>query len=165
MKHISKNSYETKEALYTDLNRQLSEILADETHWIPNLSNASALFWHILEEINWSGSFIAKQNKLFLGPFQGLPACTGIEFGSGVCGTAASSREIQVVPNVNEFPGHIACDGETKSEIVVPLVWNDEVVGVLDIDSPIFSRFDAEDAKGLEVFAQIILNSINWDEV
>lgn len=165
MKHVHKQNYDSKEALYKDLNQQLKEILADETHWIPNLSNASALLWHVLEDINWAGFYIAKKNKLFLGPFQGLPACTGIEFGSGVCGTAAQTREIQVVENVNEFPGHIACDGETKSEIVVPLIWNDEVVGVLDIDSPIFNRFDQEDAKGLEVFAQLILNSVNWEEV
>lgn len=165
MKHISKKNYATKAELYADLNQQLAEILADETHWIPNLSNASALLWHVLDDINWAGFYIAKKNKLFLGPFQGLPACTGIEFGSGVCGTAALTRETQVVPNVNEFPGHIACDGETKSEIVVPLIWEDEVVGVLDIDSPIYDRFDAEDAKGLEVFAAIILKSVNWEEV
>lgn len=165
MKHVHKKAYATKAALYADLNAQLKEILADETHWIPNLSNASALLWHVLDDINWAGFYIAKKNKLYLGPFQGLPACTGIEFGSGVCGTAASTREIQVVQNVNDFPGHIACDGETKSEIVVPLIWNNEVVGVLDIDSPNFSRFDDADAAGLKTFAELILNSVDWETV
>lgn len=165
MKSISKRDYASKAELYEHLNEQLQAIVEGETHWIPNLSNASALMWHVLEGINWAGFYIARNNKLFLGPFQGLPACTGIEFGTGVCGTAASSQEIQVVPNVHEFPGHIACDGETNSEIVVPLVRDGIVVGVLDIDSPNFSHFDEEDAKGLKTFAEIIVSSINWDEM
>lgn len=164
MKHISKRDYASKAELYAHLNEQLKEVLAGETHWIPNLSNAAALMWHVLDDINWAGFYIARGNKLYLGPFQGMPACTGIEFGTGVCGTAASTQEIQIVPNVHEFPGHIACDGETNSEIVVPLVFEGKVVGVLDIDSPKFSRFDEEDAKGLAIFAELITKSVNWSE-
>lgn len=164
MKHISKRDYANKAELYAHLNEQLREVLEGETHWIPNLSNASALMWHVLEDISWAGFYIARGSKLFLGPFQGLPACTGIPFGDGVCGTAAQTKEIQIVANVHEFPGHIACDSNTNSEIVVPLVYNDQVVGVLDIDSPIFSRFDEEDAKGLAEFAAIVTASVNWEE-
>lgn len=165
MKSISKKTFASKQDLYEDLNQQLKGVLEGETHWIPNLSNASALMWHILDDINWAGFYIARQNKLYLGPFQGMPACTGIEFGSGVCGTAAATKEIQVVPNVHEFPGHIACDCETNSEIVVPLIHEGVVVGVLDIDSPNLGRFDAEDAVGLAEFAKIIVASVNWSEV
>ncbi len=165
MKSINKKSFESKTALYADLNQQLKAVLEGETHWIPNLSNASALLWHLLEDINWAGFYMARQNKLYLGPFQGMPACTGIEFGSGVCGTAAATQEIQVVPNVHEFPGHIACDCETNSEIVVPLIHNGLVVGVLDIDSPSLNRFDEEDAIGLAEFANLLVSSVNWSEV
>ena len=165
MKSISKRDYTSKADLYEHLNEQLISMVEGETHWIPNLSNASALMWHVLEDINWAGFYIARNNKLFLGPFQGLPACTGIEFGTGVCGTAASTQEIQVVANVHEFPGHIACDGDTNSEIVVPLIHNGLVVGVLDIDSPLFNRFDEEDARGLKIFADAIVASINWSEM
>lgn len=165
MKSVTKREYASKAELYEHLNEQLITMVEGETHWIPNLSNAAALMWHVLDHINWAGFYIARNNRLYLGPFQGLPACTGIEFGSGVCGTAASTQEIQVVPNVHEFPGHIACDGETNSEIVVPLIKNGMVVGVLDIDSPEFNRFDEEDAKGLKVFADYIVGAINWDEM
>lgn len=164
MKHISKRTYASKAELYAHLNEQLQEVLEGETHWIPNLSNAAALMWHVLDDINWAGFYIARGNKLYLGPFQGMPACTGIEFGSGVCGTAAATQTTQIVPNVHEFPGHIACDGETNSEIVVPLVHNGVVVGVLDIDSPSLNRFDEEDAKGLAIFAELVTKSVNWSE-
>ena len=164
MKHISKRTYASKAELYAHLNEQLQEVLEGETHWIPNLSNAAALMWHVLDDINWAGFYIARGNKLYLGPFQGMPACTGIEFGSGVCGTAAATQTTQIVPNVHEFPGHIACDGETNSEIVVPLVHNGVIVGVLDIDSPSFNRFDEEDAKGLAIFAELVTKSVNWSE-
>jgi GAF domain-containing protein len=136
--------------------RQL-ESLSDGVDWdITVLSNASALIWDTLEDINWAGFYLMKDGKLLLGPFQGKPACTVIEVGKGVCGTAIAEDKTQLVKNVHEFPGHIACDSASNSEIVVPVHAGDMLYGVLDIDSPKFERFSEEDREGLEAFVRIL---------
>ena len=140
--------------------RQL-ESLSEGVSWdITVLSNAVALIWDSLEDINWAGFYLMKEGKLLLGPFQGKPACTVIEIGKGVCGTAAAEDKTQLVKNVHEFPGHIACDSASNSEIVVPLHSGDSVCGVLDIDSPHLGRFSEEDREGLEAFARILESAI-----
>ena len=136
--------------------RQL-ESLSDSVDWeITVLSNAAALIWDTLGDINWAGFYLMKGGKLRLGPFQGKPACTVIEVGKGVCGTAVAEDTTQLVKNVHEFPGHIACDSASNSEIVIPIHAKDAVYGVLDIDSPKLERFSEEDRKGLESFIYIL---------
>lgn len=131
---------------------QLSALIKDEPDIIANLSNAAALLNHFLDEINWVGFYLWKEDELVLGPFQGLPACIRIPYGKGVCGGAVKEKKTLVVPNVNEFPGHIVCDANSRSEIVVPIMLNGEVHGVLDIDSPIYNRFDEVDQYYLEKY-------------
>ena len=141
---------------YDIMCRQL-ESLSDGVDWdITVLSNAAALIWDSLEDINWAGFYLMKGGKLFLGPFQGKPACTVIEAGKGVCGTAAAEDKTQLVKNVHEFPGHIACDSASNSEIVIPVHAADSLYGVLDIDSPYLNRFSEEDREGLESFVQVL---------
>ena len=140
---------------YGLLNQTLSALLC-RRHPTADLANASALLYQTLEDINWAGFYLLEADTLVLGPFQGKPACIEIALGRGVCGTAAASGKTQLVPNVHEFEGHIACDGASNSEIVIPLFKNGEVVGVLDIDSPSYSRFDESDREGLTKFARII---------
>jgi GAF domain-containing protein len=125
-------------------------------HRIANLANAAALLFESLEGINWAGFYLLEGETLILGPFQGKPACIEIPMGCGVCGSAVAEKRTLLVPNVHEFPGHIACDSASNSEIVIPLMKDREVVGVLDIDSPNYSRFDERDRAGLEEFARII---------
>jgi GAF domain-containing protein len=130
------------------------EALSEGIEWdITILSNASALLWQALEDINWAGFYIMRNGRLELGPFQGKTACTVIECGKGVCGTAAAEDRTQLVPDVHLFPGHIACDSASNSEIVVPLHRDGKVYGVIDIDSPLKGRFTEEDKEGLEEFA------------
>ena len=129
---------------------------------LPALSNASALLWQSLENINWAGFYLVKGETLYLGPFQGKVACTVIPFGKGVCGTAAQTKELQLVKDVHLFPGHIACDSASNSEVVIPLVKDSILYGVLDIDSPLLERFDEEDATGLQCFCQHLLESTDW---
>lgn len=148
--------------LYDLLARQAASLIEGCPLPLPTLSNIAALLWEALPEINWAGFYLAKGDTLYLGPFQGKTACTVIPFGRGVCGTAAASREIQVVQDVHQFPGHIACDSASNSEIVLPLVVHGELVGVLDIDSPLLSRFDASDASGLAAVAQILIEQVDW---
>lgn len=145
---------------YPLLCRQLSALLEDVPHKIANLANASALLWNELSDLNWAGFYLTEGETLVLGPFQGKPACVEIPFGKGVCGTAAARRQTVRVENVHEFPGHIACDCASNSEIVVPIVVGGAVVGVLDIDSPQFGRFTAEDQAGLETFAAILAETV-----
>ena len=125
-------------------------------HKIANLANASALLWQMLEDINWAGFYLMEEGKLVLGPFQGKPACIEIPLGKGVCGTAAAEKKTQLVSDVHTFPGHIACDCASNSEIVVPILAGGEVRAVLDIDSPSFGRFTEEDREGLESFVRIL---------
>ena len=136
--------------------RQLAS-LSEGVAWdITVLSNAAALIWESLEDINWAGFYLMKEGKLMLGPFQGKPACTVIEVGKGVCGTAVAEDKTQLVKNVHEFPGHIACDSASNSEIVVPVHAGGAVYGVLDIDSPKLGRFSEEDRDGMEAFVRIL---------
>ena len=147
---------------YKLLTEQLQALLAQETYFVPALSNASALLWEELENINWAGFYIVRGGQLVLGPFQGKVACIHIQKGKGVCGTAWEKDETQLVPDVHEFPGHIACDSASNSEIVVPIHKDGEVVAVLDIDSPLFNRFSKEDAVGLSDFSSVLSNSLTW---
>ncbi|MCP8967467.1 GAF domain-containing protein [Ectobacillus sp. SYSU M60031] len=140
--------------------KQLQALIADEPNQIANLANASALLNQFLQDINWVGFYLTEGTQLVLGPFQGLPACVRIPFGRGVCGTAAATKETQLVPDVHLFPGHIACDAASNSEIVVPIVKNGEVIGVLDIDSPLKNRFDELDQQYLEKLVDILLQAM-----
>ncbi len=145
---------------YKNLNESLKALIGGVPHEIANLANASALLYNTLSDINWAGFYLMQNDMLVLGPFQGKPACIEIPLGRGVCGTAAKKRETQLVYNVHEFEGHIACDSASNSEIVVPVFKNGEVYGVLDIDSPLIGRFSEEDKKGLEEFVRILETQI-----
>jgi L-methionine (R)-S-oxide reductase len=139
-----------KPMLYATLLQQAEALFKGERDSIANAANLSALIWHALPDLNWAGIYRFDGHELVLGPFQGKPACVRITMGKGVCGTAAMKRETIIVPDVHQFEGHIACDSASNSEIVVPLVQGDTLLGVLDLDSPKFNRFDDEDRKGLE---------------
>ena len=141
---------------YKELNAQLSALVDGIPYPIANLSNAAALLWHTLPELNWTGFYLREGEKLILGPFQGNTACIVIPMGRGVCGTAAAQDKTQLVADVNAFRGHIACDSASRSEIVVPLRKEGRVVGVLDVDSPVLDRFTEADREGLEAFAAIL---------
>ncbi|HSI67862.1 MAG TPA: GAF domain-containing protein [Planococcus sp. (in: firmicutes)] len=145
---------------YSMLSKQLDALLTGETNKIANLSNASSLLNQFLERVNWVGFYLMEEGELVLGPFQGLPACVRIPVGKGVCGTAVSEKKTMLIKDVHEFPGHIACDAASRSEVVIPLVQNGEVIGVLDIDSPELSRFNDEDQEGLELFTEVLLKHI-----
>lgn len=156
---FAKSNYSgTREEQYTLLIEQVHALIQDEPNRIANLANASALLGQFLEDINWVGFYLVdeqlERKELVLGPFQGLPACVRIPFGKGVCGTAAERMETVLVPDVHAFPGHIACDAASQSEIVIPIVVGAELVGVLDIDSPSLNRFDDVDQRYLELFVQ-----------
>ena len=141
--------------------QQLQALIEDEPNPVANLANASALLARFLDEINWVGFYMAEGDELVLGPFQGLPACVRIPFGKGVCGTAAASGQTVIVPDVHKFPGHIACDAASQSEIVLPLIKDGRLLGVLDIDSPITNRFDETDRIELERFVQALVARLN----
>ncbi len=145
---------------YKELNSKLSALVNGVGHTVANLANASALLYDELENINWAGFYVLEGETLVLGPFQGKPACIEIPLGRGVCGTAAKDGMTELVPDVHLFPGHIACDSASNSEIVVPIFKNGEVWGVHDIDSPVINRFTNNDKAGLEEFAHIIEEAI-----
>ena len=149
-----------KKQLYPLLISQLSALVEGVPHRIANLANASALLMEALDDINWAGFYLMEEGRLVLGPFQGRPACIEIPVGKGVCGTAVEKDEILLVENVHDFPGHIACDSASNSEIVLPLHAGQKVVGVLDIDSPIIGRFSQEDQEGLEAFVHILEEAV-----
>ena len=153
---------EDKNEMYLLLCEQLKSLTEGESHTIPNLANASALLNGALKNINWVGFYLMTDDYLLLGPFQGKTACIRIPVGRGVCGTAVSKNRSQLVPDVHEFPGHIACDSASNSEIVIPIRNGNNIVGVLDIDSPIKNRFDEEDLAGLEAFVKILESACNW---
>ena len=143
----------SKAELYSDLNKQLASLLEGERDFIANAANFSALLFNLLPDLNWAGFYLMRGNELILGPFQGQPACVRIAVlptPRGVCGNAAFHRKTYLVPNVHDFPGHIACDSASNAEIVVPIISNGAVIGVLDIDSPTLNRFDANDQAGIE---------------
>ena len=145
---------------YNEINAMLASIIEGIPYTMTNLANASALLNEKLEEINWVGFYTIKDGRLVLGPFQGKVACTIIPIGKGVCGTAVAEDKTQLVPDVHKFPGHIACDSASNSEIVVPMHRNGEIFGVLDIDSPLFNRFTNEDQSGLEEFVKVLEKSL-----
>ncbi|MGK9166524.1 GAF domain-containing protein [Inquilinus limosus] len=144
-----------KPALYRELLDQAKGLFAGETDAIANAANLSALIFHGLPDLNWAGFYLMRGGELVLGPFQGKPACIRIPLGRGVCGTAAERRQPVLVPDVHAFPGHIACDAASRSELVVPLLRDGTVLGVLDLDSPLPGRFDAEDQAGIEALAAL----------
>lgn len=164
LKNIEKIKFESSDKFYNYLNMKLTGLICEESDWLANLSNASAVLWLLLDDINWAGFYLYKNDELILGPFQGKPACTHIKLGKGVCGTAAETRETQLVKNVHEFPGHIACDSDSNSEIVVPIIKNERLIGVLDIDSPSLNRFDKTDQQYLEKFVSIIVKYVDFPE-
>jgi GAF domain-containing protein len=139
-----------KNKQYKLINAQVQALISDESDMIANMANISALLFNNLEQINWAGFYLFKQDQLVLGPFQGQPACIRIPMGKGVCGTSAATRQTVIVKDVHEFAGHIACDVASHSEIVIPIVFNQQLIGVLDIDSPVTARFDDDDRQGLE---------------
>ncbi len=149
-----------KATLYQDLAQALEALIADEPDAIANMANAAALIWESLPDVNWVGFYRNVGDELVLGPFRGRPACIRIPFGQGVCGVAAQTRQVQRVDDVHAFPGHIACDSASNSEIVLPLIRDGEVLGVLDIDSPTPARFDAEDEAGLRPIAEFLASVI-----
>ena len=151
-------------AAYDELARDLAALLSGERDFIANAANTAALIYDALPGLNWAGFYLYKSGELVLGPFQGKPACVRIAVGRGVCGTAVEKAETILVEDVHEFPGHIACDAASRSELVVPLILDGEVFGVLDIDSPIPSRFDADDQAGIEGIVEIFIAATTWDE-
>jgi L-methionine (R)-S-oxide reductase len=148
---------------YADLAEALEALIGDEPDALANLANAAALLHDSLATINWAGFYLLREGELVLGPFQGKPACVRIPLGKGVCGTAAECRETVVVADVEEFPGHIACDTASRSEIVVPLIADGQLVGVLDVDAPVVGRFDAHDREGLERCARVLAKHVRWE--
>ena len=141
---------------YTVMHNQLRELTQDIPHPIANMANAAALLWQVLDRINWAGFYLLENDTLVLGPFQGKPACIEIPVGKGICGTAVAAGKTIRVDDVHAVPGHIACDCDSRSEIVIPLRKNGRILGVLDIDSPVLGRFTSEDQIGLEHFAEVL---------
>jgi L-methionine (R)-S-oxide reductase len=149
-----------KSETYALLAAQAEALLHGERNLVANAANLASLIWHSLPDLNWAGFYLWDEQELVLGPFMGKPACVRIALGKGVCGTAAASRKTQLVRDVHAFPGHIACDAASNSEIVVPLLRGDQLLGVLDLDSPVTARFDADDQAGLEALAAIWVRSL-----
>jgi GAF domain-containing protein len=149
-----------KATMYRDLASALEALVAGEADSIANMANAVAVIWETLPDLNWAGFYRNIGGELVVGPFQGRPACVRIKFGEGVCGAAAASLEVQRVDDVNTFPGHIACDSASASELVVPIVRDGELLGVLDLDSPTLARFDAEDEAGCMRLAEILARAL-----
>ncbi|ETT69975.1 GAF domain-containing protein [Bacillus mycoides] len=158
---FTKESYAgSREEQYETIIKQLDALLTGEPNVVANLSNASALLNQFLDRVNWVGFYVPEGNQLVLGPFQGMPACVRIPFGRGVCGVAAETKTTQLVADVHQFPGHIACDSASNSEIVVPIIKEGNIIGVLDIDSPEKNRFDEVDQHYLEKFVETLLKHI-----
>ena len=146
---------------YQQLAEQAKGLVYDESNLIANAANLSALVYHALPEVNWVGFYLFDGTELVVGPFQGQPACVRIALSKGVCGAAATTRDTQRVADVHAFPGHIACDANTRSEVVVPLYQGEKLIGVFDLDSPVPDRFDADDQAGLEAIAAVFLGSLS----
>lgn len=161
-RHIMRKGVVIRMTDYQTLNKQLFALIHGVPHRIANLANAAALLYHTLEGLNWAGFYLLEGGTLVLGPFQGKHACIEIPAGRGVCGTAVAENQTQLVRDVHQFPGHIACDGASNSEIVIPIRANGQVVGVLDLDSPQVGRFTEEDRIGLEKFVHILEAEI-WE--
>ena len=148
---------------YRTLCQQAEAMLQEEPWYVSAMSNLSALIMEAMTELNWAGFYLMREGQLTVGPFQGKPACIHIAPGKGVCGTAAAGNETVVVPDVHLFPGHIACDGASESEIVIPIHREGKVAGVLDMDSPVKNRFQQEDREGLEAFVRILERWVKWE--
>ncbi|MBL7994317.1 GAF domain-containing protein [bacterium] len=161
MLNVNSHHFATKSECYKHLNTQLMYLIEEERDLIANASNAAALLFHTLPDVNWAGFYFNRHDELVLGPFQGKPACVRIAMGKGVCGTCAQKKETVIVKNVHEFPGHIACDSASHSEIVIPIVKFNKLIGLLDVDSPLENRFDHEDKAGLETFIGIFCQRTN----
>jgi GAF domain-containing protein len=159
---LTRPAWTDKAAGYDALASELIALLHGERDPVANAANMAALVWHGLPDLNWAGFYFLKGDGLVLGPFQGKPACVRIALGRGVCGTAAARRASVLVPDVDGFPGHIACDSASRSELVVPLLAGDRLIGVLDLDSPSLARFDAEDQRGCERLAEIFVAASDW---
>jgi len=162
---VSSTAGLAKPEAYRSLHAQLTGVLADERDGLANTANAAALLFQGLPDLNWAGFYFLRDGQLVLGAFQGKVACVRIALGKGVCGTAAQRRETVVVPDVHAFPGHIACDSASRSEIVVPLIHEGKLRGVLDLDSPKLARFDSEDAAGLEEVVRILLRGSDLERL
>lgn len=160
MFELKKTDSKNKTAFYADLFQQAQGLFYEESDLVANAANLSSLMFNSMYDVNWVGFYFYKNDELVLGPFQGLPACIRIKLGQGVCGTAAKSLQTQLVNDVQEFEGHIACDAATRSELVVPLIMGGELLGVLDIDSPVVSRFDEEDKMGVEKLTELFVKSL-----
>lgn len=154
-----------KESKLKEMNQAFKALIEVEDDWLANMANSSAVIFQFMDDINWAGFYIWKKDQLILGPFQGETACVRIDEGSGVCGTAFAQRETIIVEDVNKFPGHIACDPRSKSEIVLPIIVGGKVIAVLDIDSPTKARFDELDQKYLEEFINILTDQSNFLEL
>jgi L-methionine (R)-S-oxide reductase len=165
MLDIEENTYSIKTKFYKTIIAQMQSLLEGERDAIANMANFAALLFHSMEFVNWVGFYIYKENELVLGPFQGKPACIRIGVGKGVCGTAADTLKTQSVDNVHEFPGHIPCDSASNSEIVIPIVINSKLIGVLDIDSPEFSRFNEVDQTGLEKLVDVLKSGTDFSSL
>jgi len=163
--HSEPHDFTDKRAGYERLAAQLRGLLAGEADPIANAANTTALIFDALPQVSWAGFYFLRGGELIVGPFQGKPACVRIALGHGVCGTAAAKRETLIVPDVNAFAGHIACDSASRSEVVVPLIAAGRVVGVLDLDSAQLARFDAVDARGLERLADLFLQASRLEEL
>lgn len=157
----------TRSTDYELLSMQAAALTEGEPHYLPNLANTAALLWESMDDINWCGFYLSgnlpSKDELILGPFMGKPACIRIPYGKGVCGTAALTDQLQLVADVHQFPGHIACDSASNSEIVIPIHSGGRVVGVLDIDAPITNRFSLEDAEGLKKIVEILEKACTFD--
>jgi L-methionine (R)-S-oxide reductase len=153
MINLTELNTESKDEVYRILNRHAATLFEHEHDYIANAANLSSLIYHSLPVLNWTGFYFHKDGQLVLGPFQGKPACIRIEIGKGVCGTAAVTKKTILVPDVHNFPGHIACDKDSRSEIVIPIFQEERLLGVLDLDSPVPERFDEQDQTGLEALA------------
>lgn len=165
MKPIEKIAFKSKTDLYKYINIKLVGLLSSEENILSNISNTAALLGFLMEEINWVGFYVVRKGELKLAPFWGKPACTTLQFGKGVCGTAAETKKVQLVPDVEAFPDHVACDSASQSEIVLPIIVEGTVVGVLDVDSPIKNRFDQEDQIGLERIVESLKKYIDWNAI
>lgn len=148
-----------KKQLYSELATQAAALLGDEPDLVANAANIAALITSALPDLNWVGFYFLKQGQLVLGPFQGQPACVRIDVGKGVCGTAVARKSAVLVEDVEQFPGHIACDARSRSELVIPLFDGNEVIGVLDLDSPVLGRFDLDDQAGCTKLARILMET------
>lgn len=157
---LSQTTADSKPELYAGLAAQARALLAGEHDLIANTANLASLIFHTLPDLNWAGFYVVRGNELVLGPFQGKPACIRIAMGRGVCGTAAAERRTLVVPDVEAFPGHIACDSASRSELVAPVIVGGRLVAVLDLDSPIPARFDDDDRAGVEALVEVLVETM-----